>query len=350
MDTLIGLLPPAGVVVGLIVAAFLIQKLLARRNSTTGYKQFNNQLIKLILTAAGALLLVIVLPINEALRGQLLGLLGIVLGASIALASTTLLGNALAALMLQATRSFRIGDFIQTGDHFGRVTEHGLFHTEIQTEDRELTTLPNLYLVTHPVTTTRPSGAIVSATVSLGYDLPRKRIEKLLLDAAARAGLEEPFFQIVDLGDFSVTYRVAGLFKDVKYILTARSRLREAMMDALHEDRIEIVSPVFHNQRRLTPDQSFIPEPALVAETVPSKPAPETVVFDKAEEAQDLESLRSSRDELYEQIKALEERIKTIPKGPERDRAQNELSMLQSREKAMAQIIADRTAKADDAD
>lgn len=348
MNTLIDLMPPAGVVVGLIVAAFLIQRFLARRSSSAGYKQFNTQLLKLILTAAGALLFVIVLPINETLRGQLLGLLGIVFGASIALASTTLLGNALAALMLQAIRSFRIGDFIQSGDHFGRVTEHGLFHTEIQTEDRELTTLPNLYLVTHAVTTTRPSGAIVSATVSLGYELSRTRIEKLLLEAAAQADLEEPFVQIVDLGDFAVTYRIAGLFKDVKYILSARSRLRGAMMDALHGDGVEIVSPVFHNQRKLTTDESIVPEPTIVAETVPSKTAPETVVFDKAEEAQDLEALRSARDELGEQIKALEEQIKTIPKGPERDRAQNELSMLESRDKAMEQIIADRKAKADE--
>ena len=38
---------------------------------------------------------------------------------------------------------------------FGRVTERGLFHTEIQTEDRDLVTLPNLYLVTNPVKVVR---------------------------------------------------------------------------------------------------------------------------------------------------------------------------------------------------
>lgn len=343
MKTLIDLVPPAGVVVGFIIAALLVQKILERRNSSTGYRQFNTQLLRLILTAVGALVFVTVLPINETLRGQLLSVLGILLGASIALASTTILGNALAGLMLQTIRSFRIGDFVKTGDHFGRVSEKGLFHTEVQTEDREFTTLPNLYLVTHPVTTARSSGVIVSATVSLGYDLSRSRIEKLLLAAAAEAELEEPFVHIVDLGDFSVTYRIAGLLKEVKYILTVRSRLRGAMLDALHRDGVEIVSPVFHNQRRLAADESFIPEPEIVVEMTPSKPAPEEVVFDKAEGAQDLETLRG-------QIKALEEQVKSELKGPERDRAQDDLSRLQAREKALEQMIADSEAEPDKKD
>jgi len=36
------------------------------------------------------------------------------------------------------------------GDYFGRVTERGLFHVEIQTEDRDLATLPNMFLVSQP--------------------------------------------------------------------------------------------------------------------------------------------------------------------------------------------------------
>ena len=63
---------------------------------------------------------------------------------------------------LRAVRNFRMGDFIRVAEHFGRVSERGLFHTEIQTENRDLTTLPNLFLVTHPVTTIRTSGTIVS--------------------------------------------------------------------------------------------------------------------------------------------------------------------------------------------
>ena len=60
--------------------------------------------------------------------------------------------------LAKASELLMTGDFISAGDQFGRVTERGLFHTEIQTETRDLTTVPNLFLVTHPVTTVRSSG------------------------------------------------------------------------------------------------------------------------------------------------------------------------------------------------
>ena len=77
-----------------------------------------------------------------------------------------------------------MGDFIQCGEHIGRVSERGLLHTEIQPEGRDLITLPNLYLVSHPVSTVQPAGTLVECTVSLGYDVPREEIEEALLRLA----------------------------------------------------------------------------------------------------------------------------------------------------------------------
>ena len=57
----------------------------------------------------------------------------------------------------------------------------------------------------------RASGTIVSIEVSLGYDASRPAIKESLIAAADSIGLEQPFVQLRDLGDFSVTYRIAGL-------------------------------------------------------------------------------------------------------------------------------------------
>jgi small-conductance mechanosensitive channel len=65
------------------------------------------------------------------------------------------------------------------------------------------------------------------------------------------AGLQNPFVQIKELGDFSISYRIAGFLPDVKHILTSRSDLRKLVVDMLHGDGIEIVSPNFMNQRVL---------------------------------------------------------------------------------------------------
>ena len=71
----------------------------------------------------------------------MLQLYGIVLSATIALSSTTLVGNAMAGIMLRTLRNFSPGDYVHVGDYFGRISEMDLLHTEIQTEERDLTTL-----------------------------------------------------------------------------------------------------------------------------------------------------------------------------------------------------------------
>jgi small-conductance mechanosensitive channel len=121
----------------------------------------------------------------------------------------------------------------------------------IQTEERDLTTLPNLLLVSHPITVIRSSGTIVSATVSLRYDIAHQTIEKLLVDAAIAAKPKDPFVPFLELGDYSVTYRVAGFLGEVKHLLSAHSKLRAMMLSTLHDGGIEIVSPMVMNQRQL---------------------------------------------------------------------------------------------------
>lgn len=287
-------------VLGVLIA---VGRLLGRGARRDPEADFRNKLIMLALSLAGLVLLLVAAPIPADTRGQLLGFLGIVFSAAIALSSTTILGNALAGIMLRAVGNFRVGDFVEVEGCFGRVTERGLFHTEIQTEARDLITLPNMYLVTHAVSVVRSSGHVVRADVSLGYDVPRGDVERCLLAAAAAAGLEETYVHIMDLGDFSVTYRVGGLLKDVKSLLSGRSRLRAEMLDALHGAGVEIVSPTFMNQRVHPPESRFVPrratsDPAVARDAVSA----EDVAFDKAEEAETLESLRIERAKLIEEL------------------------------------------------
>jgi hypothetical protein len=194
------------------------------------------------------------------------------------------------------------------------VTERGLFHTEIQTEERDLTTLPNLFLVSHPFTVTRSSGTIISATVSLGYDTSHEMIEKLLLEAALGAKLTDPFVHVMELGDYSVTYRVAGFLSDVKLLLSTRSKLRAKMLTTLHEAGIEIVSPSFMNQRQMDHAMRVLPAPKPPGpyRTLDEEPdtKPESLIFDKADAAAQMEELKERRESLREEIAGLETQVK----------------------------------------
>jgi small-conductance mechanosensitive channel len=346
MDWFASALPPGLGVIGVVVALFVAHWLLNRHPNAVSYR-FRNQMLMIGFTAVAGLAILLILPVSSDTRGQLLSFFGILITASIALSSTTFLGNALAGLMLRAVRNFRIGDFVRAGDHFGRVSERGLLHVEIQTEDRELTTLPNLFLVTNPVTTLRSSGTVISATVTLGYDLPRTKIREALLDAAETAGLTDAFVQILELGDFSVEYRVAGILKEVKQFLTARSDLRARILDSMHANRMEIVSPTFMNTRALSEGELIIPpDPAAPLPPEPED-SPEGVVFDKAEVAQEALLLEAEYKRLCERLAEVQGQLKGVP--PElKAEIETEIAELQVTKEKLEEAIAEEKAALED--
>nr|MBN2277605.1 mechanosensitive ion channel [candidate division Zixibacteria bacterium] len=335
---------PAGIAIaGFALLLFGFRYLMEKRSSRSEGHIVRRQMITILLSFVGLLVIILVSPMSENKQGQLLGLIGILLSAAIALSSTTFVGNAMAGLMLRAVHSFKIGDFIKIGDYFGRVSERGLFHIEIQTEDRDLITLPNLYLVTNPVRVVRSSGTIVWSEVSLGYDIPRKKIEKLLLEAARAAGLKEPFVYVMNLGDFSVVYRVSGMLEEVKQLLSTRSSLREMMLDSLHQGGIEIVSPTFMNTRPLTPDNVFIPirtrEDRDYDDNEQEGVLPENLVFDKAEQAESIEKLRERLDSLGHDIEQLKADISPAADDTQKEKLKEKIEFLKTRRERLAEYI-----------
>jgi len=150
---------PLIVTLGIVaVALSLANWALVKRSRWVGKQQnFVRPLVMLGLTAVALISVIIALPIDPGTKNQLVGLLGLVLTGVIALSSTSFASNAMAGLMLRSVGSFRSGDFIEVQGNFGRVSARGLFQTEIQTENRDLNTLPNLYLVSNPVKVVRSS-------------------------------------------------------------------------------------------------------------------------------------------------------------------------------------------------
>jgi len=316
--------------------------LIGRRPGIGNERKFPLQILMLVLTIVGILAFVIALPISDSSRNQIIGLIGILISGIIAFSSTTVIGNLMAGVVLRITKPFRTGDFIRVGDFFGRVSERGLFDTEIQSESRELIALPNTYLISHPVSTIRSSGAIVSATLSLGYDIHHLKIEPLLIKAAEETGLKDPFVHILELGNFSITYRVSGLLADVKGLLTARSNLFRTVLNTLHGNGIEIMSPAFMNQRRIAEEQKVIP---TFVQVKPEKEAvgAEEIVFDKAEQAEQLEA---EKKELIEDIGNLETALKET-EGKQKEEIKEKIQMKRERLKTVEQAQVEASVEPD---
>ena len=269
--------------------------------------------LQLIFWGAGlavVVALVVALPLEAGVRGQILSLIGVVLTAIIALSSTTFVSNAMAGIMLQATRPFKPGDFILVNGVFGRVTRRSLVSTRIQTETRDFTNLPNLLLVTQPVTVQHREGTIIQADVSLGYDVHHSLAKRELLKAAENAGLADPYVLVAELLDHAVVYRAAGFLEDVVNPLTARSQLRQKMLDALHGAGIEIASPNIVAQRQQSGDTQTLPEEVVSRPTRSPAQKPDTKIFDSAHAAANTEALREQIRELKTEIDAQQEQIK----------------------------------------
>lgn len=312
-------------------------------HETGHFSRYREQFINLLLGVASLLAVIIASPIDNELRGQLLSLFSIVVSATIALSSTTLMGNLLGGVMLRSTSSLKAGDFIKVNGQFGRISQRGLLHIEIQTEESDLTTLPNLYLVQNPFTVIRSEGTFISAEVSLGYDLNQHQVEKALLVAIDKAGLEDGFVQVRDLGDYSVIYRASGKLREVKQFVTARSKLRSAMLDVLHGAGVEIVSPTFMNQRQLDPATRVIPKQSKPVEKKEGEI--EEVVFEKAEKAHLAEKLEKRLRQLREAMAQCKEQGKGAS-GEEAETYARRLEALKRREEQVTILLEEAQAEA----
>ena len=340
IEVVLNLLPMTVViVVGFSVLGFLNRSLVRKSKELAGEGTFRRQMVLTFLSLFFIVAIMVTAPLEDGIRGNLITLFGIALTGVIALSSTTLASNAMAGLMLRAVRNFKRGDYIRCGEFLGRVTERGLFHTEMQNERSDLITLPNLYLATNAVTVIRPSGTFVSAKLSLGYDLQHDEIEKLLIEAANRAGLVDPFVRIRALGDFSVTYEVSGRLGETKRFLGSKSALHRAVLDTLHSAGVEIVSPTFMNQRQIKQGESFVPEVKAPADPTRDR-GPDSVVFDKADKVEKVEEIRSRLTALDKEIADLETQVKAT-EGVEAEKIQETIFLRQRIRERLVERIAE---------
>jgi hypothetical protein len=164
-------------------------------------------------------------------------------------------------------------------------------------------------------------------------------VEQLLVQAAEAAKLETPFVQVTTLGDFSVTYRIAGLLTDLKTLISTRRQLRACMLDYLHGGGIEIVSPTFMNTRAFDKDQTFIPEASAFVEDADDTTSVDSFLFDKAEKAELIDSLQSAAAEAEQKIKEIRGTISDKTDETQRTAADASIQKLQSRHERLENLI-----------
>ncbi len=318
----VALIEPGIVLVLLLILLFLNSWIFKRIKSTSSHGNITKGAISFFIVLIGALTFILVLPIDQTHKGQILGFLGIIISAGIALSSTTVLGNLIAGIMNNSMNRFRNGDLIKIGEFHGRVIKKSIFHTEIQLEDSNFITVPNLYIANNPVKLTRKTNTVISTSVSLGYDIPSEKIEKALKEAAQETGLTDPYVYITSLGDFSVVYKIHGFLEDSSKYFSTCSLLNARVMAKLHTEKIEIVSPTFMNQRRVD-EKEFIPKQVLVETQVPDEKSPEDLIFDEAIKSEKIEAKKDYVKEIDKNQLALKDKLKALKDQKEIEKIKN---------------------------
>ena len=338
ISTLKSFTGPGIVLLALVLFILINSWIFQRMKTVSSGKTVTKRTITFVIVLVGILAFILTLPIQQSVKGQILSFLGIIISAGIALSSTTVLGNLIAGIMNNSMNRFRNGDLIRINELQGRVTRKSAFHTEIQLEDSNFMTIPNLYIASNPVKLTRKVNTVISTTVSLGYDVPRSRIEEALKEAATAAGLTDPYVYITQLGDYSVVYKIHGFLKDARKFFSANSLLNAKVLDVLHEKEIEIVSPSFMNQRRVE-NQRFIPPTIVKAPEEEQGDSPEDLIFTEANEAEKIENKKDYISRIDTKKEELKERLKELKEDEEIEKVKSTIQRLdETREKIQKDI------------
>ncbi len=98
--------------------------------------------------------------------------------------------NTIAGLTLIYTRAFQVGDRIEIADFQGTVLEKSLFVTRLITPKNVVVTIPNGTLIQGNIVNystspkERNTPIILHAEITLGYDVPWRKVHKVLIEAA----------------------------------------------------------------------------------------------------------------------------------------------------------------------
>jgi small-conductance mechanosensitive channel len=198
------------------------------------------------------------------------------LGLLLSIGSSSAVANVVAGVILIYTRAFHIGDRVKIGEAIGDIVEKTLLVTRIRTIKNVVITLPNAtvlnsQIVNYSSLAQDPGNhLILHTTITLGYDLPWRKVHEALINAAHATQhiLAEPapFVLQTSLDDFYVSYELNAYTDQPTIMAKIYSELHQNIQDKCNEAGIEILSPHYRAVR--DGNQNTIPENYLPADYI----------------------------------------------------------------------------------
>jgi small-conductance mechanosensitive channel len=205
---------------------------------------------------------------TEAFKG-----ISVFIGLMVSLGSSGLVNQVMSGFTITYSRALRHGDFVRVGEVEGTVTQIGTLSTKIETPRREEVTIPNAVLVSQTVTNYSRNadgpGVYTTTSVTIGYDVPWRQVEALLLLAADRTeGIRRqpaPAVLQTALEDFYVRYVLLVSLEQPHRRAPILAALHANIQDAFNEHGVQIMSPNYEadpESRKIVPRDQWFAAPA----------------------------------------------------------------------------------------
>ena len=195
------------------------------------------------------------------------------IGVIFSLGSTSAIANVIAGYSLTYRRAFKIGDRVRIGDAYGDVAEIRLQVTHVRTIKNEEVIIPNSEILNSQVinysSLARQRGLILHTEVGIGYEVPWRQVEAMLLMAAKNTTelqLEPaPFVYQRSLRDFSVQYELNVYTDQPQAAARLYTMLHRNILDVFNEHGVQIMTPSYESDPedpKVVPKEKWFLSPA----------------------------------------------------------------------------------------
>ncbi len=221
------------------------------------YKEWADPTYKLVRVLVIAFALVMAFPYLPGSNSPAFQGISVFLGILLSLGSSSAISNIVAGVVLTYMRPFKVGDRVKISDNQGDVIEKNLLITRIRSIKNVEITIPNsMVLGSHIInysSTAASEGLVLNTTITIGYDVPWRKVHELLKEAAKRTELiaqdKEPFILQTALNDFSVSYELNAYTNIPNKMAVIYSGLHQNIQDCFNEAGVEIMSPHYSTLR-----------------------------------------------------------------------------------------------------
>src|SRR5262249_23826041 len=228
------------------------------------------RLVRIVILAFA---LIVAYPYIPGSSSEAFKAISIFIGVLFSLGSSSIIASIIAGYVMTYRRTFRLGDRVKIGEVLGDVEQIGVMVTRLRTIKNEEAVIPNASILQNQVLNyssyQRAEGLILHVRVGIGYEVPWRQVESMLLLAADRTPRvrrePRPFILQLALADFSVNYELNVYCEDARAMLEAYTEIHRNVLDVFNEHGVQIMTPAYMEDPRepkIVPKDQWYAPPA----------------------------------------------------------------------------------------